>query len=170
MSLAILSLLAIVAAVSGATSKDPCHYHKSVNISHGFTLANGSTKADGVVYSPDQKFVHDEFGEPHLRGCICMIRTCVRKCCAFNEAYVDGGCTATEDPMVNPFNPPVYNDTRLLEGVMAYDTFGFVFRNTCGSAGGYVMNPYEEKDDEFLLQLVSFRQNLFTRCGDTAIE
>ncbi|XP_077293111.1 G-protein coupled receptor Mth2-like [Arctopsyche grandis] len=152
MSYNFLPFLLIMAAVKDSNSENPCNFYTSVNISHGITLANGSTVADGVVYSTDQQFIHEESGESHLRGCLCLVKTCMRKCCDLGEAYVDGNCNKTEDPLVNPFNPPVYNNTDLLTGMMANDSFGFVFQSVCGPADGYVLNPLNSEEDEFLLQ------------------
>ncbi|XP_077292898.1 G-protein coupled receptor Mth2-like [Arctopsyche grandis] len=148
-----LSFITIAAAVTVSSSENPCNYHTSVNISHGLTMANGSTVADGVIYSPDQQFVHeDNDGKSHLRGCLCMVKPCIRKCCGLGEAFEEGSCNKTEDPMANYFNPPIYNNTDLL---MANDSFGLVFSSTCDSGQTIILNPFLNREDEFFLQLDS---------------
>lgn len=150
------SWLLIVFIVS-ATNAIPCEFSKSLNISHGERLANGSVLADDILYPLTLTFQHKMDGGVHLRGCPCKIRTCVRKCCPLGEAYIDDtDCEVSDDSKVNPFNPIVY-DGNVQTKVVAYKHFAFLNNKPCES---YVMNPFsgteEATYDVFHLQKVRF--------------
>lgn len=146
----------IIFVVSEALAENPCEYSMSVNISHGVQFFNGSVSADGILYPQNLTYKNKTDGQVHLRGCICKLKTCMRKCCPLGQAYKnDYDCVNTDDPKVNPFNPTVY-DMDVATKVEAHEYFAFLPNLACVS---YVMNPYvvpKTAEDQFYLQKVSF--------------
>lgn len=81
MSRLLITTLLIVLAQTGGGSTQVSKCEKNVDISDGKRQGSSIVK-DGVVYKEKDYFV-DSDGS--LRGCICNVKPCIRKCCAENE-------------------------------------------------------------------------------------
>lgn len=68
---------------------EKCSYHESVNITSGEKLKNGDIKFNKILFTKNyyQNFNYElinnskVYTNNHIRGCICLIKTCVRFCC-----------------------------------------------------------------------------------------
>lgn len=88
--LALIGLLFVFSChVDSMSSKLPCHFHDSVNITAGEFLSNKSIIFDGVEFGEGQYAELDYIldgneqvpAHSHLRGCLCNRRPCIRLCC-----------------------------------------------------------------------------------------
>lgn len=98
---------------------------RTVDISKGTHLSDEAVYFDGDRYDRTQYFVDDNGVE---RGCVCLKRLCVSKCCPFGFGYdfKKKTCVNTTDV----FDPPLWDDYKQLEGLKANDTFHFLFGKT----------------------------------------
>ena len=84
--LPVLSVLAFFMFIHA--SCEPCEHVMSISLANGTRAKDGSIVMDGISFPNETQFV-DENGD--LRGCPCISRNCVRKCCPpghhFNERY-----------------------------------------------------------------------------------
>lgn len=72
----------------------PCRYLDSVNITDGIRYSNGSIVSNGVTFHEHQyaevNFIVENADEkvtvdPHIRGCLCSIKSCARLCCPYGS-------------------------------------------------------------------------------------
>lgn len=105
-------------------SADVCDRWNSVDI--GAFLPNISAKgvisANGVDYVNNEYYYDDVSGT--LRGCDCVGKICVRKCCGFGFGYDPKRKACVE--VKEEFDPPVWNNYRRLRDVTAVELFRFV--------------------------------------------
>ena len=66
-----------------------CNFANTVNITDGHRFKNGSYKFDNIIYDEGfyksydfiiQKNHEKETVETHIRGCLCAIKSCIRRC------------------------------------------------------------------------------------------
>lgn len=95
---------------------------KTVSISDGTHLPDGAVYFGGDRYDESEYFV-DENGVE--RGCVCLKKQCVQKCCPFGFEYSIDKKTCVNTTAV--FDPPVWDDYNMLEGWKVTDNFHFVF-------------------------------------------
>lgn len=100
-----------------------CGMDNSVDISRGTHLNNGDVYFNGIKYDKSQYFLDNESGNE--RGCLCAKQICVRKCCPYGAGYnfLRKQCENVSDV----FDPPVWDDFRMMQYVNASDMFHFVF-------------------------------------------
>lgn len=75
----------------------PCDFQDSINITNGHVQSDGAIVFDGTTYSKEQfatinylqTYENKRINvEPHLRGCPCNVRPCIRLCCPLGS-FVD---------------------------------------------------------------------------------
>uniref|UniRef100_A0A6M2E015 Putative g protein-coupled receptor n=1 Tax=Xenopsylla cheopis TaxID=163159 RepID=A0A6M2E015_XENCH len=143
-------------------SKPPCLLSESSDIQKGEKRKDGSVFFEGISYPKKYQFMYnpsedvsDDFesnidfflnttaalipDEPHLRGCTCKLRTCVRKCCAIGSGLVDRKCV--EDQSIPKFAPNLYyhrnGDLKYLGWKSA--KYAIVVGNTCANGSRYIL-------------------------------
>ncbi|GBO98882.1 hypothetical protein EVAR_21816_1 [Eumeta japonica] len=72
-------------------------YDTSVDISDGLWFDNGTIAHDDLLYYPDKYIVYNNT----VRGCICKIEHCYRKCCARNQIYDEASRSCIDVIKVN---------------------------------------------------------------------
>nr|CAD7578977.1 unnamed protein product [Timema californicum] len=89
-------------------------------------------------------------GTADWRGCICLLRPCVRKCCQENAFRDSESCVLGDHPSLYPFSPDVYNkDTERVN--VSEDHFIVMYGDPCGDKGKYLLEPEEYPDDHYFL-------------------
>jgi G protein-coupled receptor Mth (Methuselah protein) len=72
----------------------PCEYRDTLNITSGFMDLVGDFHHEGTVYTrgsfAEYNYIIENFTnkidvEPHIRGCICLYKNCIRICCRGDE-------------------------------------------------------------------------------------
>lgn len=161
-----MSWFLLLFVVATAWSEDPCNFYMSVNIDEGTKLEDGSIITDGLMYPPNLYFEYKGMDEVvQMRGCICELKPCYRKCCPLGEILVNASkCTPSGDAAVLNFTPMIHSLEEELPDLKALDHFGLLTGNPCSDRQGnlgnglrYSLNPFNPKtpDDHFYLQKVS---------------
>lgn len=122
-------------------SEKPCRIEHSVDISDGVFNADDETyRKDGILYRPPNYFLEGQI----VRGCICQIKTCVRKCCAYDE-YLNAdskNCTYYTDPpeflMHLPADKSTTTSFHIINGMLQ-----------CGDRKRSVLQPDSNPSDSF---------------------
>lgn len=70
-------------------SNYPCDPDVSVDITDGVRTENGIITKDGVAYNPSNYFDYED----RVMGCICNIRSCIRKCCPPGQYIINSNQT-----------------------------------------------------------------------------
>ena len=74
----------------------PCFFFHTVNVTDGQRFDNGSYLYDGVIiphkYIGVYNYIYTDLTvavrvAPHLRGCICKMKSCINFCCPFGQIY-----------------------------------------------------------------------------------
>ncbi|XP_031355942.1 G-protein coupled receptor Mth2-like isoform X5 [Photinus pyralis] len=122
-----------------ASSVSPCPLPLTVDISNGEHFDNGTIVSGGISYGPNFQMLVDG----KVRGCVCDIRRCVRKCCPVGRLMFGTRCQESDIS----FAPLVYGD-HLLN--VTNDHFYYIESNEC-PMGLYKLEP-NEPEDEFFIQ------------------
>lgn len=101
-----LLTLCFIANAFGAAS-EACEFYETVNISSGIRQVDNTYLHKNISYPPylyaTYNYILDENGtrievNPHIRGCVCLLRYCLRSCCSPGQ-YInweggdgDGAC------------------------------------------------------------------------------
>ncbi|XP_037905125.1 G-protein coupled receptor Mth2-like isoform X2 [Hermetia illucens] len=155
----LLSIVLFVHQLSfGAGSIDqPCNYHESVNITGGKRLSDGSITFEGVNYplkyigTWDIKYINLTLpvdAEPHFRGCICKIKTCIRMCCEGSKAFSNDTCKEPTLP-VNRYINVTYGPGNITT-VEPSKAFGIIHGVVCSD--GYYLSPKMYDFDKWIMQ------------------
>ncbi|XP_072397056.1 G-protein coupled receptor Mth2-like isoform X6 [Diabrotica undecimpunctata] len=106
----------------------PCPMYLAVNITDGIK-ENYFIKKDGLNYNvTDYMMVGNE-----VWGCICNLRTCIRKCCGRNQSLVRNNC---EEGPLSDFNLSIF-DRMTKISKKKLDDFHVVYGQKCPD--GYIM-------------------------------
>jgi hypothetical protein len=91
---------------------EPCDYIDTINITAGHLDQNGNYHYKGNVFKKEWFAVYDyEYVnvtkrvdvKPHIRGCICKIKPCIRLCC-FDPKSSDEACVKSENLVVPTYD------------------------------------------------------------------
>lgn len=135
-----------------STIKDlPCNFFDSINITEGNRHENGSFTFNGIEYTnglyaevdyivpiaenPGKK----ESVDPHFRGCLCNLTTCIRLCCP--PGQVSDGDTCYSNDLAKNIESMIYNGNNL-SGVLLDKHFGYVHDKFCTNDGLYPLDNY----------------------------
>lgn len=107
-----LTLTVKIATSEIAKNKLSCNFHDTINISSGTLNEIGQFHHNGVKYD---KHLFAEFDyvitnssmvkvEPHIRGCICLLKNCVRVCrfCSDDDESLNMRCFKKSSDMTVP--------------------------------------------------------------------
>nr|CAD7444378.1 unnamed protein product [Timema bartmani] len=139
------------ASASQVGVETPCDEMFSVPVPNGQVLADNSLlDTDGTIYPPDLYWDFSPNGTADWRGCICLLRPCVRKCCREKMLNDSGSCVISDHPSLYPFSPNVYNkDTERVN--VSEDHFIVLYGDPCGDKGKFLLEPEVYPDDRYFL-------------------
>ncbi|XP_002065957.2 G-protein coupled receptor Mth2 isoform X1 [Drosophila willistoni] len=98
----------------------PCTFFDTVNLTGYKRFENGSYEYDGIIIPSNLVGVYDYIYkdlvqrvevEPHMRGCICQLKSCLNLCCPWGEIYVVDRCTNDSRARQRTWPAPVLNVT-----------------------------------------------------------
>lgn len=139
--------------------EDPCHLLLSIDITNGSKLLNGTIDHNGLRYSPKQYFNFiDEVGENQTRGCICSVKTCMRKCCPMGQGLEYHKCVQSEEDIVKKFNPQIHLLDKETSKLTIKNDFSIVHSPSCHGTEKVTLKPSpEHPEDAFYLQEVGIK-------------
>lgn len=117
----------------------PCPIFVSVDITDG-VRRNQLIVKDNVTYTPANYFIH----EGRIRGCICNIKPCLRKCCP--EGHIMRGKGCERDDYEQNFQ--IHHLTEEIN--LPKEHFHYIHNNHCISNQSYVLDPAYEDDWHYL--------------------
>ncbi|KAF2885024.1 hypothetical protein ILUMI_21140 [Ignelater luminosus] len=122
----------------------PCPFVLSINITNADRLSDGTLMSDGYSFSPDQYFLHNGT----VRGCICEVKKCIRKCCPFGSAIYGKKCKS----YTKPFSVKVHDGEKptIING--SENDFYYIPSKKCSALGLYQLQPSLFPDDVFYVQ------------------
>lgn len=141
----------------------PCDFIDTINITsghkdiHGNYIYNGDTYHKGLY--AEYNYVVENFTEtltvePHIRGCLCKLKPCIRLCCLIDEndpkpLSDTNPCIGIEETISVPFEDSDDLEIRLNGG-----DYGVMVGKPCASM--YKSEPNEYPDDTWHFLKVSF--------------
>ncbi|XP_075220886.1 G-protein coupled receptor Mth2-like isoform X1 [Lycorma delicatula] len=132
-----------------------CELDFSVIINNGKIVNGTFLESDDTVYK-NGTFWTDKQG--HLRGCICEVKSCIRKCCPQGESVLDDiSCVKTNKTFT-------INDIKFENSTIEKDNYHFLYGFPKGS-NAYVEEDFVMATDGNLLENGT-RQNLSEYCID----
>lgn len=148
---------------------EPCHYLDSINITDGiYNKIDGSITFEGInypisLYAPfDYELVDGSYRKtttPHLRGCTCKLKPCVRMCCPRGQFLYKSHCYANDTVFDVP--APVSNDGSNFVKEEIFNIFNYVIGKPCH--GITAMEPEEYPDtDSWILFRVRYYEDIET--------
>uniref|UniRef100_A0A6P7GYG7 Probable G-protein coupled receptor Mth-like 11 n=1 Tax=Diabrotica virgifera virgifera TaxID=50390 RepID=A0A6P7GYG7_DIAVI len=98
----------------------PCSKDSTVDITDGSKQKNQTIIKNGISFDRDNYF----FDGGKIRGCVCNIKRCIRKCCVENEMMVSKTCTHRRNETIDlnffngtdPLNDTVLSDFFIIFG------------------------------------------------------
>jgi len=141
--------------ITNMSSKIACNILFSVVIKAWKMYPNGSLLSlddTRVLYSPEYfwKELNDN-NETEVRGCLCLLRSCVRKCCPEGHTLTsEQECVPSNLNLLHPF-APLFIDEDTNKPVTNVDVHR-LYGNPC-SDGGYLLDPQANIEDRFSLLL-----------------
>ncbi|XP_050514671.1 G-protein coupled receptor Mth2-like isoform X5 [Diabrotica virgifera virgifera] len=98
----------------------PCSKDSTVDITDGSKQKNQTIIKNGISFDRDNYF----FDGGRIRGCVCNIKRCIRKCCVENEMMVSKTCTHRRNETIDlnffngtdPLNDTVLSDFFIIFG------------------------------------------------------
>lgn len=126
----------------------PCHFLDSINITDGALQTDNSIIFDGTKFIENQysridyildNGTHHKSVEPHLRGCLCSIKPCIRLCCPYGTIQTkEKRCSRHE--AATEFESEIYAENSNARTLLENHHFGYVDGRPCNSF--YVVNQY----------------------------
>lgn len=120
-----------------------CYCSKSLSID----ISDGIMENETVINKYNIQFALDNYYKENeiIFGCVCELKTCVRKCCGVNESKLETGCSPSTNQMIDY---KFYND---LDIIKSFDTEKiFLFYNAACQNESYIKIMLEGK---FYLQM-----------------
>lgn len=109
-----LVLFACLIGAYGATGDIQCKYDATTDISDGKRVGSDILK-DNLRYPAGQYYKNGS----STFGCVCSVKTCIRKCCPIGQAPLNRSCENYDTPLVLS----VYNDDKHVESVSIEDYY-----------------------------------------------
>lgn len=113
------------------TQQLPCDEELAIDISEGQLLPDSSMDFDGVRYSPRDYGVRNGT----TFGCLCGLRTCLRKCCPLGQYLFDKVCVESARTFSSV---GVSDDSHLIAG------YSIISGNSCHGKPRLLLDPREE--------------------------
>lgn len=139
-----------------------CAFEDTVNLTNAITL-NGSYlyELEQILIPPDLVGIYDYEEiydgsripvKPHLRGCVCKGRNCIKFCChpskelIANSSRVCSKDELEEELEYDPYIEVIYNNGSRIK---THATKQFVVIQGVPCEGGYPLSPQEDEDDKW---------------------
>lgn len=110
-------------------------------------LKNGTILWDGLYFPSDKYYIAENRTE--IRGCVCDITKCFRKCCPWGQGYIDNKCSPSNETLVKNFQIPVYEAGERTH--VTNDHFVVIINKYCEN-GAYKLDPSNHVGDNHWLQ------------------
>lgn len=107
-------------------AENPCPLDLTTDLTESHKLNNGDYKKYDEVFTPAHRFWHNGT----LYGCVCNLKTCIRKCCKEDELITNSTCIKGRDSRFTLFN--------------IKDNISSTFHNIYGYKCSYSLIPYDE--------------------------
>lgn len=144
----------------------PCSFFDTINITDGIKYSNGSISYNGITYKSNQYktfnyiyLQHDirKSSIPHIRGCFCYHRICIKSCCP--KGYIlNNGCISSTDPQkMQKFhvNLKLKNNKTKIVNLYNNSKYGVTYIKPCY---GYLLEPEKNAYDQWYL--VAFKTHI----------
>ena len=141
--------------ITNMSSKNACNILFSVVITDWKMFPNGSLLSldDKPVLYPPEYFwkEQNDYNETKVRGCLCLLRNCIRKCCPEGHTLTEKKeCPPSNLTLLHPFEPQfIDEDTNSL--VTTVDVH-ILYGDPC-SKESYRLDPQTNEEDQFSLLL-----------------
>ncbi|CAO1380277.1 unnamed protein product [Diamesa hyperborea] len=139
--------------------KEPCNYIDTVNITSGHKDNDGNIIFNGTTFPKEMyaqynyeivNYVEKKSVNPHTRGCLCLIKPCIRLCCYSDDTNSTPSLESIPCVSKNTFSVQTRNgdvqDVNLSDG-----HYGVVIGRTCSKM--YKLEPEEDIEDFWELHL-----------------
>jgi hypothetical protein len=118
---------------------------------------------DNVYHLGSSYLKLNDDDETEVRGCLCLLRNCIRKCCPDGHTLrKEKGCVPSNLTLLHPFAPQFIDDTN--KSVTNVDVH-ILYGEPCPRRG-YLLDPEEDEEDQFSLlpsgKLIAPREGNFT--------
>ncbi|PSN39210.1 hypothetical protein C0J52_22283 [Blattella germanica] len=111
---------------------------------------NGSLlDLDGMIIYPPGYYWSDENNSSKIYGCICLLKTCVRKCCAKGEIMDKRGQCVNKIKLYQPFTLQFMNEKTL--GAESLVDYHVLYMKSCPEDKDWLVNPREYTEDSHYL-------------------
>lgn len=156
----VIGLLSIVCCNgSSRVGELPCHFLDSINITAGVLQPDNSIIFGGTTFNENHysriDYVLDNGtqpipAEPHLRGCLCDIKPCIRLCCEYGSIHqrIPGSgvrCQKQDTPV--KFESDIHVESPHVTTLLENHYFGYVHDRPCNKfyiAENYTMTSVME--------------------------
>lgn len=127
-----------------------CKYNDTIDVTDGILLSN-DTIVKGNLTFPKGKYRKQDDGT--IIGCICDVKTCLRKCCSIGQAYYYSNNTCAFDEDASIFEVYAYDLTRSIEEIDVDngDYYFYWTSNNFCERPTYSLKPWVQ-GDEFYVQ------------------
>lgn len=144
----------------------PCKFLDSINITDGsYDDTDESITFDGIYYPTslyaeyDYEFVNESYRQktdPHIRGCTCKLKPCIRICCPRGQFLYRSDCYTNDS--IHDLDVPVTHDGEIVEENI-FEIFHYVVGKPC-----YQISPLEPEKypdtDTWALYRVSYYKGI----------
>ncbi|XP_055913700.1 G-protein coupled receptor Mth2 isoform X2 [Eupeodes corollae] len=136
----------------------PCPFIDTVDLTGYEKFPNGSYSYDGLIIPPHLvgifEFTSDELSvrvpaEPHVRGCVCKLRPCVKFCCPITARFNGTFCDEFEGNNKSTTIMNITSSEGQLKEVDLAKRFSIQYGRTCGLM--YHLMPHVNVFDNFSL-------------------
>jgi G protein-coupled receptor Mth (Methuselah protein) len=150
----------------------PCNFMSTINITGGYVDSENNFVHNGIKFRPGKyaqynyiivNFTERVTVEPHIRGCLCEYKSCIRLCCLYSEKQ-NPNCIQTTVLQV-----PTQKDGEISLD-LENDEFGILIGRPCADV--YKLEPLDYPDDDwsfmkvrkffFFSQIDYLREDYFT--------
>lgn len=146
----------------------PCSFRESINITAGYRDSDDAILFEGLMYTANDygvynyEFINDTIRQPvrpHLRGCICRLRSCVRTCCPRGQFYNESMCRKDEQ-FANMRIDVLEPDNTTSVSLELFDEFAYINGRPCGAI--FELDPIYDEDRWILLRVSAMRGTFFS--------
>ena len=141
--------------ITNMSSKNACIIFFSVVITDWKMFPNGSLLSldDTRVLYPPKYFwkEQNDSNETKVRGCLCLLRNCIRKCCPEGHTLTEEkDCVPSNLTLLHPFAPQLIDEdtNKPVTNVDVHRLYGY----PC-SSDSYLLDPQTNVEDQFSLLL-----------------
>lgn len=139
----LIGLLSVVCCNGSSSDHElPCNFLDSINIT------DGALQSDNSIIFRDTKFIENQYAridylvdngsrisvEPHLRGCLCNIRSCIRLCCPYGTIYErlpTGEKMCRKHELATEFTKEIHTEDSNVKTLLEKNHFGYVDDRSC---------------------------------------